>query len=124
MGPLGPLGAAPAIEEPPAPPQKESQAQRNARPVSVKSGRSSVRGLMDSVNLEDDDAEAGNDRPRIPPPVQPHSREAYQRTTPSSVTVEQASKPTFSIAVGDPTKVGDLTGSHTVYQVRTKVSCP
>jgi sorting nexin-1/2 len=35
--------------------------------------------------------------------------------------VEQAAKPTFYITVGDPHKVGDLTSSHIVYQVRTKV---
>jgi len=78
--------------------------------------------MMDSVNLQDeDDVEETGGRPRVPPPVQPSTREASQRATPSSVTVEQASKPTFNISVGDPTKVGDLTGSHTVYQVRTKV---
>jgi sorting nexin-1/2 len=36
--------------------------------------------------------------------------------------VEQAAKPTFEITVGDPHKVGDLTSSHIVYQVRTKTS--
>jgi hypothetical protein len=37
------------------------------------------------------------------------------------MSVEQAAKPTFDISVGDPHKVGDLTSSHTVYQVRTRV---
>ena len=35
--------------------------------------------------------------------------------------MEQAAKPNFDITVGDPHKVGDLTSSHIVYQVRTKV---
>ena len=38
-----------------------------------------------------------------------------------SVSIEQAARPTFDITVGDPHKVGDLTSSHIVYQVRTKV---
>jgi sorting nexin-1/2 len=38
------------------------------------------------------------------------------------MSVVQASKPTFSISVGDPHKVGDLTSSHTVYQVTTKTT--
>jgi sorting nexin-1/2 len=38
-----------------------------------------------------------------------------------SVSIEQAAKPSFQITVGDPHKVGDLTSSHIVYSVRTKV---
>jgi sorting nexin-1/2 len=38
------------------------------------------------------------------------------------VSVEQAAKPTFSIYVGDPHKVGDLTSSHTEYSVTTKTT--
>jgi sorting nexin-1/2 len=38
------------------------------------------------------------------------------------VSVEQAAKPTFHIEVGDPVKIGDLTSSHIVYSVRTRVS--
>ena len=37
------------------------------------------------------------------------------------MSVEQAAKPSFDISVGDPHKVGDLTSSHIVYQVTTKV---
>lgn len=40
------------------------------------------------------------------------------------MSVEQAAKPTFTIYVGDPHKVGDLTSSHTEYSVMTKVSAP
>ncbi|KAK9469046.1 Vps5 C terminal like-domain-containing protein [Lipomyces arxii] len=38
------------------------------------------------------------------------------------IPVEQAANPTFSIAVGDPTKIGELTGAHTVYTVRTRTT--
>ena len=61
-------------------------------------------------------------RPRQAPPVQPAQGPPVQRTTQPSVSVEQAAKPTFDITVGDPHKVGDLTSSHIVYQVRTRVS--
>jgi hypothetical protein len=37
--------------------------------------------------------------------------------------LEQAAQPpTFHITVGDPTTIGNITGSHTEYKVRTKVS--
>lgn len=59
---------------------------------------------------------------RGPPPVQPPAdTEGLKRQTQPSMSVEQAAKPTFEINVGDPHKVGDLTSSHIVYQVRTKV---
>jgi sorting nexin-1/2 len=38
------------------------------------------------------------------------------------MSIEQAAKPSFDISVGDPHKVGDLTSSHIVYQVRTKTT--
>lgn len=122
LGPLGPLGdtSEPNLEEPPAPPQKESNATRGSRQAPVASGTSSLRGMMDSVDLDDDTSER-DVRPRIPPPVQPASNDGPRRQTQPSVSVEQASKPTFYISVGDPHKVGDLTSSHTVYQVRTTV---
>ena len=44
-----------------------------------------------------------------------------KRQTQPSMSVEEAAKPTFDISVGDPHKVGDLTSSHIVYQIRTKV---
>lgn len=119
LGPLGDKSFPPIPEQGPIPPQKESFAARNLRPTSSASQSSSATGLMESVDLEDDEA-----RPRMrpPPPVQPPSTsvEGPKRTQPS-MTVEQASKPTFNITVGDPHKVGDLTSSHIVYQVRTKV---
>ena len=62
--------------------------------------------------------------PRVPPPVDPPAAAGdgqYRGSGQMSMSIEQAAKPSFSITVGDPHKVGDLTSSHTVYQVRTKV---
>lgn len=73
---------------------------------------------------DDDDMNAGSRGPRVPPPVDaalPSSNQSGQRP---SVSVEQAAKPTFYISVGDPVKIGDLTSSHIVYSVRTKVGGP
>jgi sorting nexin-1/2 len=125
--PLGPLGAAtpptgPEIA-PPAPPQKEPTSSRNARQAPDAS-TGSLRGMMDSVNLDDDDDQAQSraQAPRIPPPVQAPTNAAPQRQTQPSVSIEQAAKPSFSIYVGDPHKVGDLTSSHTEYSVTTKTT--
>lgn len=125
--PLGPLGAPtpPTGSEaaPPAPPQKEHATSRGSRTTAGASTSSSLRGMMDSVNLEDDDEEQLSPQgPRIPPPVQPSTNAAPQRQTQPSVSVEQAAKPSFSIYVGDPHKVGDLTSSHTEYSVTTKTT--
>ena len=77
--------------------------------------------MMDSVDLNDDNDERPPG-PRVPPPVQAPSHAAPQRQAQPSVSVEQAAKPTFSIYVGDPHKVGDLTSSHTEYSVTTKTT--
>lgn len=50
-----------------------------------------------------------------------NSNESQKRQTQPSVSIEQAARPSFDITVGDPHKIGDLTSSHIVYQVRTKV---
>lgn len=68
-----------------------------------------------------DEVEPTAGGPRVPPPVQPSQGPAVRRETQPSVSVEQAAKPSFEITVGDPHKVGDLTSSHIVYLVRTKV---
>jgi sorting nexin-1/2 len=120
LGPLGPLGenAPQALrsEQPPAPPQKEqSLPTRTLAPSQSNVSRST----LDTVDL-DDDSEP-NLKPRIPPPVQPSQGAPVRRDTQPSVSVEQAAKPSFEITVGDPHKVGDITSSHIVYQVRTKV---
>lgn len=77
-----------------------------------------VRDVMDP-NYDDEGQSSG--KARIPPPVQPAQPGSARRDAQPSVSVEQAAKPTFDITVGDPHKVGDLTSSHIVYQVRTKV---
>lgn len=126
VDPLGPLGEATPdtiatpVDEAPAPPLKESLAARGPQPPLSLSHTSSGAGLADSVNLEEDDGIF-----RGPPPVQPPADvEGPKRQTQPSMSVEQAAKPTFDINVGDPHKVGDLTSSHIVYQVRTKVLMP
>lgn len=125
IDPLGPLGdktgesSSPlsSNEQAPEPPQKESFAAHNVRPTSSTSQASGLAGMMDSVNLEENGAGF-----RVPPPVQPPAEtEATKRQSQPSVSIEQAAKPVFEIVVGDPHKVGDLTSSHIVYQVRTKV---
>lgn len=124
--PLGPLGAPtpPAALDaaPPAPPQKEPSTSRSSRPAPDASA-TSLQGLMDSVNLDDEDGtQTRSQGPRVPPPVQAPPSNASQRQTQPSVSVEQAAKPSFSIYVGDPHKVGDLTSSHTEYSVTTKTT--
>ncbi len=76
--------------------------------------------MLDSVDLSDD-VDLVATGPRVPPPVQPAQGAPVKRETQPSVTIEQAAKPNFYITVGDPHKVGDLTSSHIVYLVRTKV---
>jgi sorting nexin-1/2 len=76
--------------------------------------------MLESIG-PDEDNEATSTGPRVPPPVQPSPGAPIRRDTQPSVSVEQAAKPTFEITVGDPHKVGDLTSSHIVYLVRTKV---
>ena len=131
LGPLGPLGDnvdAPSpmlAEQPPAPPQKETPTKTGIRspPASSPPPALSInKNMMDSVDLEDEDEEDRLGRARAPPPVNPPWTPQAPRRTERSVSVEQAAKPTFDITVGDPHKVGDLTTSHIVYQVRTKVS--
>ncbi|KEF63799.1 uncharacterized protein A1O9_01777 [Exophiala aquamarina CBS 119918] len=117
--PLGPLGADPtpaassiSTDQGPTPPRKELSA-RTTRPLSATSP-----GLSTS-DFEDTTLPVG--RTKGPPPVQPQTPGTSRQTQPS-VSVEQAAKPTFEILVGDPHKVGDLTSSHIVYQVRTKTT--
>ncbi|KAJ5532750.1 hypothetical protein N7494_009302 [Penicillium frequentans] len=122
--PLGPLGEAPTeasatpTDEAPAPPQKESLASRSPQPPSTFSQISVAGNLADPINLEEDGTGF-----RGPPPVQPAADPmGPKRQTQPSMSVEEAAKPTFDISVGDPHKVGDLTSSHIVYQIRTKTS--
>lgn len=125
LGPLGPLGdnfeptESIQPDEPPTPPYKGTPT-GHSLPDRSRPQLSASRGTLDSEDVEDDGEPSG--RARIPPPVHPAvSPPQTQRQTQPSVPIEQAAKPTFEITVGDPHKVGDLTSSHIVYQVRTKV---
>lgn len=115
LDPLGPLGADPIpgssstlTDQAPTPPKKELNA-RGSKPATPGYPPSDYGETALPVG-----------RGKGPPPVQPQAGAASRQTQPS-VSVEQAAKPTFEIYVGDPHKVGDLTSSHIVYQVRTKV---
>jgi len=118
LGPLGPLGATvpQTVEEPPELPQKEQLAIRNSGLPNAPSQISHANNL--GQNEEDENGLPR--KARVLPQVRSPSQNAPRQTQPS-VSIEQAARPTFNISIGDPHKVGDLTSSHTVYQVRTKV---
>ena len=119
--PLGPLGAAPPTEDdaattPPAPPQKEQMVVRTTMPPQQQ------KLPADSQFMGEEDADEKQSGGRAPPPVEAARPSSVRSNTQPSVSVEEASKPTFNISVGDPVKIGDLTSSHIVYSVRTRVS--
>lgn len=111
LGPLGDTGPEPepiaaTIEAPPQPPIKEVNR-------GVVAGRDDS-GLGESIEVGDGiggDIAAGGMSGRS-------SGEQQQQ----QLVQQQPQKPIFEVTVGDPHKVGDLTSSHTVYQVRTKVN--
>lgn len=113
--PLGPLGVADPIPSPapaqvdqaPTPPRKEP----STRQVSAARPASAAGEDGDNLSI----------RSRGPAPAQASVPGSTRQMQPS-MSVEQAAKPSFDISVGDPHKVGDLTSSHIVYQVRTKVN--
>ena len=132
--PLGPLGGAatPSAgdgalskdDEPPAPPLKEQMVIRTTMPQQQQQQQ---RRPVDPHHIDDDEEEGEGDGrrgPRAPPPVEAARPTGMRGSTQPSVSVEQAAKPTFHITVGDPVKIGDLTSSHIVYSVRTKVITP
>ncbi|KAL8701878.1 MAG: hypothetical protein Q9224_000291 [Gallowayella concinna] len=128
LGPLGPLGDnasnLPEPEDPPIPPSKEQPLPvRTVRQASSASPSMMSKSMMESVDLGDDDRSV-NSRSRYQGQGQPSPGgiENSRRQTQPSVSIEQAARPSFDITVGDPHKVGDLTSSHIVYQVRTKTS--
>lgn len=125
---VSPLGAE---GEPPMPPQKEPVALASTLPVRTTMGATATgkRGAADPHRIDADDEGLDEDGGRIgggraPPPVQAALpvQGGVRGMGPPSVSIEQAAKPSFTITVGDPHKVGDLTSSHIVYSVRTKVS--
>ncbi|KAH8652198.1 Vps5 C terminal like-domain-containing protein [Xylariales sp. PMI_506] len=124
LGPLGPLGdnaatgADAQVDEPPAPPQKEQMVIRTTMPQASQR----KAGPKDPHNIDEADDFDRLSGPRAPPPVQAALPSPVRSSMQPSVSVEQASKPTFSITVGDPHKVGDLTSSHIVYSVRTRTT--
>ena len=125
IDPLGPLGdtTTPTTgtsipDQAPTPPRKEPAAGRNVRPLSSASQQSGPQ--TPAAPGASEDGNMSGVAQRGPPPVQPPSAGSVRQTQPS-MSIEQAAKPTFDILVGDPHKVGDLTSSHIVYQVRTKV---
>lgn len=121
---LGPLGGEPSLptaaDQAPTPPRKEVNQNRNVRPSSSASQASFGKG---SADVSDHTSDNGLPvRARGPPPVQAPPG-GFPRQNQPSMSIEQAAKPSFDITVGDPHKVGDITSSHIVYQVRTKVHC-
>lgn len=137
--PLGPLGAAEAAisvgseGEPPMPPQKEpSGPGAMTSTLSVRTTMGQGPGQQRRVSsdphqiIDDDGVEErlGSSGGRAPPPVQVATPVQGRSTGPPSISLEHAAKPMFYISVGDPHKVGDLTSSHIVYSVRTKVCGP
>ncbi len=139
LGPLGPVGGnnnnnanndasdvgASHGDPRPAPPDKEVSGSRSLREQQQPPSTpqiSTSRSTLDSTDL-DNDGEVSTRAAKIPPPVLSPSPSSPppQRQTKPSMPIEQAAHPKFDISVGDPHKVGDLTSSHIVYQVRTKV---
>lgn len=126
VDPLGPLGVEepsfPSVssssEQAPTPPRKEITQARNPRPPAASQQPSFLRGPAEAA--EHEETTSPPRRIRGPPPVQPAASGSLRQTQPS-VSIEQAAKPSFNITVGDPHKVGDITSSHIVYQVRTRV---
>ena len=126
LGPLGPLGENSSLSEPelpPAPPIKEQTLPTRQARLLPSSQPSISRGMVDSADLTDDDRSSTASRQRYSQQgiSAPGGTENSRRPTQPSVSIEQAARPSFDITVGDPHKVGDLTSSHIVYQVRTKV---
>ena len=117
QGPLGPLGEEARVPETgPVPPLKE----QNLPVRTNQPQRGAAIGGASRPDEYGDDASINSGR--RPPPIQPPpSGIENRRQVQPSMSVEQAAKPSFSITVGDPHKVGDLTTSHIVYQVQTRV---
>ncbi|KAK5089301.1 Vacuolar protein sorting-associated protein vps5 [Exophiala xenobiotica] len=121
LDPLGPLGAAESAPSP-SPAPAPAQVDQAPTPPRKETGARQVSGGRPPPAAADD-VDNPSIRSRGAPPIHPPgSRDGSIRQGPPSMSLEQAAKPTFDILVGDPHKVGDLTSSHIVYQVRTKTS--
>lgn len=77
--------------------------------------------MINSVDLGDTNGSTSSPARFSQGQPSPGAPDGARRHTQPSVSIEQAARPSFDITVGDPHKVGDLTSSHIVYQVRTKV---
>lgn len=121
LGPLGPLGAAPQhaeeSEEPPELPRKEQQPARAAK---TSASVPNLPKQQQSQHPDDEEIQLPS-RPRYAGSAEISGYEQPERHMQPSMSIEQAAKPSFHITVGDAHKVGDITSSHTVYQVHTKV---
>lgn len=119
-GPMAFGSAAGGLESPPVPPLKEQSLSVRTTMPTTPGG--TVRGTPDPHRIEDGDTNDSYGRgPRAPPPVAAAQPSPIRTSSRPSVSVEQAAKPTFTITVGDPHKVGGATGSHIEYSVKTKV---
>jgi sorting nexin-1/2 len=105
LGPLGEDGGGETVAPPPPPAKDDSPLSRAAKQPATTF--SEIKAEIDTPRYVDPV------RTQQPPPV------ARQLSTP----LEQAAQPpTFHITVGDPTTIGNITGSHTEYKVRTKTN--
>jgi hypothetical protein len=104
LGPLGETGGSDTVAPPPPPAKDDSPSARQTR-------------QQPATTFSEIKAEI--ETPRFADPARPQpSPVSRQLSTP----LEQAAQqPTFHITVGDPTTIGNITGSHTEYKVRTKV---
>ena len=103
MGPLGPLGAEASVEpSAPAPPVKELASRTRA-------GRPSTGAS----------SQHSEDSGPVPATQRTFQPNRLSQPQPPSLPVEQASKPQFSISVGDPHTISSTTTSHTAYTVIT-----
>ena len=133
----------------PTTPAKQISEAKPTGSVRKSGGRKPVRAAaiasrLDSLDLNSDPlgplGEAEREQSPPPPPAKDHvlptRSDASQSTSkapsyrsdttkgdhPPSVPLAQAANPTFSISVGDPTRIGDITSAHTVYKVSTKTT--
>ncbi|KAI9809666.1 MAG: hypothetical protein M1825_000098 [Sarcosagium campestre] len=126
VGPLGPLGdsfqgATTRSDSRPEPPSKERLPVRSSRPTPTSER---FPDPHDPTNSDDDDDDETTTKTRVAPQISPPpaTQTRPSRQSQPSVSIEQAANPKFDITVGDPHKVGDLTSSHIVYQVRTQTT--
>jgi sorting nexin-1/2 len=102
--PLGPLGETSTPQEistpPPPPPPKDDPTASKQPPTTF-------------AEIKSDISESGR----------PDFAQVPCATRQLNIPPEQAAQlPTFHITVGDPTTIGNITGSHTEYKVRTKTN--